>query len=399
MTSVCCERLGEVDELHAEAEVGLVGAEAVPGLGPRDALDRRGPLPRGGLGRIEDGFGDEGHHVVLAGEGALHVELHELELAVGPQVLVAQAAGDLEVAVEAAHHEELLGQLRALGQRVEGAVVQAGRDRELPGALGRGRPQQRRLDLREALAVHGGPQRRVDPGAEPQVALHTRPAQVDVAVAQPHRLVGLVAVVDGERRGLRLVEDLDGAVPDLHLTGADAGVDGALGAVADGAGDGDDPLGAHVGGVVDHALDDAGVVAQVDEGEVLAVLAPAGHPAAQADGGADVGRAQHAAQVRAHGGRPVRLVVCGGGHGVSRVRVGVVGVAPMGVEVPVDVVVRPLGERRVGEEALELVNNGSPGHGPLVLARCAGGAARRFPRRPPGRRRSARPALRSGRPT
>ena len=165
LTSVCCEHLGEIDQLHAEAEVGLVGAEAVPGLGPRDALDRRGPLPRGGLGGIEDGLGDEGHHVVLAGEGALHVELHELELAVGPQVLVAQAAGDLEVAVEAAHHEELLGQLRALGQGVEGAVVQAGRDRELPGALGRGRPQQRRLDLHEALAVHGGPQRRVDPGA------------------------------------------------------------------------------------------------------------------------------------------------------------------------------------------------------------------------------------------
>ena len=126
--------VGQVDQLHAEAQVGLVGAEAVAGVGPRHALDRRRPLPRGRLGGIEHGLGDEGHDVVLGGEGALHVELHELELAVGPQVLVAQAAGDLEVAVEAAHHEELLGQLRALRQRVERAVVQAGRARRTPGS-------------------------------------------------------------------------------------------------------------------------------------------------------------------------------------------------------------------------------------------------------------------------
>ena len=190
-----------------------------------------GPLPRRRLGRVEHGLGDEGHDVVLGGEGALHVELHELELAVGTEVLVAQAAGDLEVAVEAAHHEELLGQLRALGQRVERAVVQARRDRELPGPLGRGRPQQRRLDLDEALPVHGGPDGGVDPGAQPQVALHARPAQVDVAVAQAHGLVGLDPVVDGERWRLGLVEHLDRAVADLDLPGADAGVDGALGAL------------------------------------------------------------------------------------------------------------------------------------------------------------------------
>ena len=53
-------------------------------------------------------------HLLLADEARLHVELHELELAVGPQVLVAQAAGDLVVAVEAADHAQLLEQLRAL---------------------------------------------------------------------------------------------------------------------------------------------------------------------------------------------------------------------------------------------------------------------------------------------
>ena len=35
------------------------------------------------------------------------------------EVLVAEALHDLEVAVEARHHEELLEELRALGERVE----------------------------------------------------------------------------------------------------------------------------------------------------------------------------------------------------------------------------------------------------------------------------------------
>ena len=69
------------------------------------------------------------------------------------------------------------------------------------------------------------------------------------------------------------------------------------------AGDPHDVLAAHVDVVVDDALDDAGVVAHVDEREVLAVLAAAGDPAADADGLADVARAQLAAQVGAHRGR------------------------------------------------------------------------------------------------
>ena len=72
-----------------------------------------GPLARDRLGGVEHGLGDEGEHVVLGDEAGLGVELHELVLAVGAQVLVAQAAGDLVVAVDAADHQQLLEQLRA----------------------------------------------------------------------------------------------------------------------------------------------------------------------------------------------------------------------------------------------------------------------------------------------
>ena len=61
-----------------------------------------------------------------------------------------------------------------------------------------------------------------------------------------------------------------------------------------------DVLRPQVVSAVDDALDDAGVVAQVDEGQVLAVLAPARHPAAQRHLPADVAGPQLAAVVGAH---------------------------------------------------------------------------------------------------
>ena len=64
-----------------------------------------------------------------ARERHLDVDLRELGLAVGAQVLVAEAARDLEVAVEARDHQDLLEELRRLRQRVELAVVDAARAR------------------------------------------------------------------------------------------------------------------------------------------------------------------------------------------------------------------------------------------------------------------------------
>ena len=122
--------------------------------------DRAGPLADDRLGGVEHGLGDEREHLVLGHEAGLGVELHELVLAVGPQVLVPQAAGDLVVAVDAAHHQQLLEQLGRLRQRVEAARHLAGRHQELAGALRRRRHQHRRLDLDEALPVHGRPHRR-----------------------------------------------------------------------------------------------------------------------------------------------------------------------------------------------------------------------------------------------
>ena len=254
----------------------IASCQVIRSISPRPLAGRR-------LGGVEHGLADGVEHVVLGDEAHLGVELHELVLAVGAQVLVAQAAGDLVVAVDAAHHQQLLEQLRRLRQRVERARLLARRHEELAGALRRRRHEHRRLDLDEALALHRRADRRVDRGADAQVALHALAAQVEVAVLEADVLVDVVgAVVDRERRRLGAAQHLDrGSPPARPRRSAGSSLTVPSGRWRDDAGDAHDVLAAHVDGVVDDALDDAGVVAQVDEREVLAVLAAAADPAAQ----------------------------------------------------------------------------------------------------------------------
>ena len=97
-------------------------------------------IGRSGTGRpgdLDDHPLDERHDRRLVDEAHLEVELGELRLAVAAQVLVAEAAGDLEVAVDARDHQQLLELLRALGQRVDGARLEPARDDEVARALGR----------------------------------------------------------------------------------------------------------------------------------------------------------------------------------------------------------------------------------------------------------------------
>lgn len=222
-------------------------------------------------------------------ERRLDVHLGELHLAVGAQVLVAEAPGDLEVFLHAGDHQDLLELLRRLRERVELARVDARRHEVLARALGRALEQRGRLDLDEFLGVkiiaHG--LRRLVPHQE--VFLHLGPAQVEIAVGQAQVLVDLVAtgVVERERRRVGDVEDLEPVGRNLDLAGGQRGVDGAVRAHHDLAADGDHRLRLEVGGLraeagvvlrVELHLREALAVAQVDEDDA-AVVADGIHPA------------------------------------------------------------------------------------------------------------------------
>ena len=249
---------------------------------------------------------DDGEDVVLGDEGHLQVDLRELRLAIETQVLVAEALDDLEVPLEARHHEQLLEQLRTLRQRVELPGVQPRGHEKVSRAAGRVLHEVRSLELEEAEAVQRLPGDGVHLAALHQRLLQRSAAEVEVAVAEPLVLGGVELVLDQERRRLAAVEDRELGGVHLDLAGDQARVHVAaardhLSANADA------ELVAQLLRQVVHLLAllrfedhlrQPGPVAQVDE-HGAPVVAPVVHPSEEDHFLADVARRELAAGVGA----------------------------------------------------------------------------------------------------
>ena len=229
---------------------------------------------------VQDVLEKGAHHLLevvqdifLLHEGHFAVDLGEFRLPVRAEVLVAEAADDLEVAVIAGHHQQLLEGLGALREGVELARIHAGRDHEVAGAFRRGLDQVRGLDLHEALGVqevadlvgHAVPER--------ERPAERTAAEVQVAVFHPDVVAAVGFVLDGEGRGDGLVQDGDGGHLDLDVAGGHLAVLGlALDDLADRldheftaeGGGGVHQVGGRVG--LHDQLGDAVTVPEVDEG-------------------------------------------------------------------------------------------------------------------------------------
>ena len=143
-------------------------------------------------------FGDV-HDFVFVQERSFQVDLGEFGLAVGAQVFVAEAFGDLVVAVETGHHQKLLEELRRLRQGEKFARVHAAGHEIIACAFGSGAGEHRGFDIDKALFVEIAAHAHRHLVAQAQVALHYGAAQVDDAVAQAHVFAD-VFIVDLERR-------------------------------------------------------------------------------------------------------------------------------------------------------------------------------------------------------
>ena len=162
---------------------------------------------------------DEVQDILAVHEAHLDIDLGKLGLAIAACVLVAIAARDLEVFVEPRDHEELLIELRGLGERIELAGIEPGRHEVVAGAF-RGRCDEGRgLELVEALGDEVLPCREGDLRAKGEVMLHLARAEVKVAVFEAEILVRVGLFVDDEGKGLRFVQDDDGFGDDLDGSG------------------------------------------------------------------------------------------------------------------------------------------------------------------------------------
>ncbi len=216
------EGILQLHKLHAEAQVWLVATETLHRLVPSHLLQLRQFYATNLLEQVASHLLEEVDYVVLVYEAHLAVYLGELRLAVGAQVLVAEALGYLEVAVETSYHQELLQGLRALREGVELSWVHARRHHEVACALRCTTDEDRCFHLHEILAVEEVANQDAHTVAQLQVLAHGRASQVEIAIFHAYVVAAIGVVLDGERRSLALREHIqflhqDFDVASIHL--------------------------------------------------------------------------------------------------------------------------------------------------------------------------------------
>ena len=298
------EGFAHVLHLDRIAQVRLVGAVFAQRVGIRDErkLRRHGLAVAEFLEHAADHRLDRVEYVLLRDEAHLEIELIEFAgRTVGARVLVAETGRDLEIAVEARHHDELLELLRRLRQRVEFSRMDARRHQIIARAFRRRRGQDRRLEFEEAARLHAGAQRVDDLAAQHDVGVQFLAPQVEEAVFEPGLFRIFLVAEHRHRQFGGGPQHLDLIDIDLDLAGRQFGVLGAGRALAQLAVDAHHPFRAQRLGQferlavrIGHDLREAVMVAQVDK-QHAAVVADAMAPAGQADLFADVGFAQGAA--------------------------------------------------------------------------------------------------------
>ena len=278
--------------LHLDrvAQIRLVGAVFAHCLGVRNAREgfRHRFAAGKGFDRLTQHAFHRRQHIVLFDKAHFQIELVEFpRQPVGARVFVAKTGRDLEIAVEARHHDQLLELLRRLRQGVELARMDAARHEEIARALRARCGEDRCREFGKSGLVHAGAHVGNDRRALHDIGVQGFAPQVEKAVFQAD-VFGVIQFAEHRQRQLlRSGEHLHLADEDFDLAGRQVGIDRIPVAQLDLAINADHPFGANRLGQaeggrigVGHHLGDAIVIAQVDK-QHAAVVADAMHPSGQ----------------------------------------------------------------------------------------------------------------------
>ena len=162
-------------------------------------------------------------HILLLHKAHFHIHLSKLRLAVCTKVLIPEAPSHLIVPVNAAHHQELLEDLRGLGQRIEFTVVNPGGNQIVSCALGGRLGEHGCLHRQEAVGIQIVLGTLLHPVPELQASDHLRSAEIQIPVLEPQGLIaGTVLHREGQR--VSLGDHLQLLCPELYRAGFQLGV-------------------------------------------------------------------------------------------------------------------------------------------------------------------------------
>ena len=253
----------------------------------------------------QHGF-DGSEHVFLGDKAHFEIELVEFtRAAISPRVFIAEAGRDLEIAIKAGDHQQLLEHLRRLGKRIEFPRMHAAGHQIIARAFRAARRQDRRLEFHEPLIDHAAAQRRNHIAAQHDVLVQAVATQIEEAILQAD-ILGIFGLT-GHRHRQFIGGGLDGDIlgAHFHFAGGQPAIDGAAFAQHDITNDGDHRF--HPDAVqhrerrrrrAGNDLGQAMVIAQIDE-QHAAMIALAVDPARQFDRLAGIGGAQGGAVVGA----------------------------------------------------------------------------------------------------
>ena len=271
--------VGKIADLHTEADVGLIGAVTLHHFFVGISGNGHGKIDVHGLKEQSVDISlCHGQDVLHVHKAHLQIDLGELRLTVCAKILVAEATGNLHVAVKACHHGKLLVQLGRLGQCVERAGMHAGGNQVVSCTLGGGTDQIGSLDLDKAVLIEIVTGDLGHAVTEHQILLQFAAAEIQIAVFETNVLGGLAIVHDLKGRHLALAQDLNGIRIDLHLAGGDLRIDAGTNSHRSAHGKHELVTAGRrllkqcgIGGIVKCQLNEAGTVSQIQEQQITQI--------------------------------------------------------------------------------------------------------------------------------
>ena len=128
------------------------------------------------------------------------VDLRELWLAIGTEVLVPKAFHNLEILVHTTYHQQLLEGLWRLGQGIKLSLVHTAGHQKIPCAFGCGFDQIRGFNINKALVGQVFPDLHGHFMAKNQFVFNWIPANIQIAILHADVLATIGFIFYGKRR-------------------------------------------------------------------------------------------------------------------------------------------------------------------------------------------------------
>src|SRR5699024_3459212 len=142
--------VGYISKLHAEPKIRFIRAKTVHSLLPGHPLNRK--LHFNAQHFLEKPLKIalvDLDHIIYIYEGKLHIDLRKLRLTVRTKILIPKAPGNLDIAVHARTHQQLLIELRGLRKSVKTPWMHTTWHQIVPCPFRRSLSQHRCLHLQE----------------------------------------------------------------------------------------------------------------------------------------------------------------------------------------------------------------------------------------------------------